>query len=488
MLVAVGVAFLVIGWSRIEAPFGDSDEGINTAVWANDSRALRELGPVDSRLGGLRLDHTIYASHPPLIVLETAAAETVFGERGWATRMAAWLGTLAAVVLLYRLLRRAEIEPVAAGAAVAATAASPLLFVYGPMLDTPVTSFPFGVLVVLVWYRQWRAGPREHPVHPALVALAAGLAALSGWQPTVLVAMCVVSLGARTLRRRPGSLIDALPFAVGGLIGLALSLGWARWAYGSFDVLADKFGGRSGESNGVGLGDMVSFQLPWLLELLGLSVIGFGACLFALRDKVLRPLAAMSLGIVVVYAVVFREAAAGHQYWNYWALLPTGVGFGYAFERMVRALRGRSPRSLMPVAVLVVCCAVLAAYNLGRETNAEMWIVDGHVVAERLIAQQARERGAGGHVDAVWYLGEEFRPDAWVTYYAGVTPTMVRGEADLRQLAARDPEALVVVLGSCDEQVPEYALCRRLLGTGPTGGPGIVETARNLVSRLGSTG
>ena len=44
ILVLVGVVFVASAWPRITAPFGDSDEGINGAVWGFDSRALRELG------------------------------------------------------------------------------------------------------------------------------------------------------------------------------------------------------------------------------------------------------------------------------------------------------------------------------------------------------------------------------------------------------------------------------------------------------------
>src|SRR4051794_11350733 len=65
-LVAVAcVLFLVVGFGRITAPFGDSDEGINGAVWAYSAQSLRDLGLVDSRLGGHRVDGTDYATHPP---------------------------------------------------------------------------------------------------------------------------------------------------------------------------------------------------------------------------------------------------------------------------------------------------------------------------------------------------------------------------------------------------------------------------------------
>ena len=52
IVVGVAVALvLLLSWSHISAPFGGSDEGINAAVWSLDSRALRELGPIDSAIG-----------------------------------------------------------------------------------------------------------------------------------------------------------------------------------------------------------------------------------------------------------------------------------------------------------------------------------------------------------------------------------------------------------------------------------------------------
>ena len=74
LLVVLAAGFLALAAPRIAAPFGDSDEGINGAVWGLDSRALRERGPIDSALGGRRADGTTYASHPPLIVVTTATA------------------------------------------------------------------------------------------------------------------------------------------------------------------------------------------------------------------------------------------------------------------------------------------------------------------------------------------------------------------------------------------------------------------------------
>ena len=344
-LVAVALAvvvFLVLSAGRLTGPFGDSDEGINGAVWSTNARSLLQLGPLDSHLGGRREDGSRYATHPPTIVVATAAAQWIAGDRPWANRAPAWIASIVALVLLYQLGRRAGFDPLAAAGAVVLVGLTPMMLAYGVMLDTPVVCFPVGVAVVLCWYRAWEDDEPDAGASAATAAGLALLAGLAGWQAAVVTALCGLSLAARALRHRPGAVRAALPFLIGGAVGVALSLSWSWWVYGDFHTLATKFNGRSGTAGGIGLGDMVSFQVPWVASLLGLSIVGLMGCVVALWDRRVRPLAAMSLAAVAVYAVIFRQAAAGHQYWNYWALLPAAVGWGHLLQRLIGEIRARS--------------------------------------------------------------------------------------------------------------------------------------------------
>jgi hypothetical protein len=463
LLVAVGcVLFVAIGWGRISAPFGDSDEGINGAVWSLSASSLRTLGVVDSKLGGERTDGTEYATHPPGTVVTTAVAQAVGGARPWASRAPAWLATLAALVLLYRLARRSGFDRLVAGGATALVALTPMALVYGPMLDTPIVAFPFGVLVITCWFGDWQADADAAPDagHAARIALAAALAGLFGWQAAVLTALCGLALAARALRHRPGSLRSALPYLLGGAIGVALSLSWSWWVYGDFHTLFDKFGGRSGESSGVGIGDMVSFQLPWLANLLGLSFVGLIGCLVALRDRALRPLAAMALASVAVYAVVFRQAAAGHQYWNFWVLLPTAVGWAYVLRAVVREVAGSRPaesaRSTAIGAVVAIVVLVGAFGVLGPD-SARDYIDEGHRAA-RLVDQTPFPTGQ----TELAYVGQPYRPDAWITYNTDLRPVPILSADQLATLAADQPEHLVLVLGACDDGAANAELCTDL--------------------------
>jgi 4-amino-4-deoxy-L-arabinose transferase-like glycosyltransferase len=455
----VALVFLAVSMPRIAAPFGDSDEGINGAVWATNSRALREDGIVDSRLGGRRSDGTSYATHPPYIVISTAVAETIGGENAWASRIPAWLATIASIGLLYLLVRRTGVGGSAAATAVAAAFLSPMVFAYGFMLDTPVVSLPFGIAVLIAWTAQWRAPAGSFAWHPlAIGALCAG-AALAGWQAAVLTALAGLSLAVRRFRGREHGIADALPFLIGGAIGVVLSLSWTWWVYGDFAILGDKFFRRSGESSSVGLGDMASFQIPWLAQLLGLGLIGMLACIRAAWDERMRPVAAMSLAIVVVYAIVFRQAAAGHQYWNYWALIPATVGYAWMFDRLRRDL---APRAVVPV--LAISCVAIGAVNLlVLQDDALRYIDEGHEVAEAVIATPLPSDQS-----VVPYVGPAYRPDAWIRYYTGLPAQQIGSTAMLDDLARTRPDDITVVLGWCDESDPSAELCREVVG--PTDG------------------
>lgn len=464
ILGAVAVAFLAVSLPRITAPFGDSDEGINAAVWATNSRALREDGVIDSRLGGRRSDGTAYATHPPYIVVSTAVAETIAGEREWASRAPAWIGTLVSLVLLYLLVRRSGVGGTVSAAAVAAAVLSPMVFAYGFMLDTPVVSLPFGIAVLLAWTVRWQT-PADQPGWPPIATGAlCAFAALAGWQAAVLTGLAGVALLARRFRGRDHAVVEALPFLIGGALGIVLSLSWTWSVYGDFSILGDKFFRRSGESSSVGLGDMVSFQLPWLAQLLGLGLLGVVACIRAVWDARFRPVAAMSLAIVIVYAIVFRQAAAGHQYWNYWALVPAAVGYAWMFDRLRQDI---PQRAIAPA--LVGACAAIGIVNLAvLQDDALRYIDEGHEVAELV-----KDSDYPTNQNVAYYVGPPYRPDAWLGYYTRRAP------AQATDLVTLDPDDITVVIGWCDETDPAYAFCREVVGdTGDTPRPRVAPAGQ----------
>lgn len=478
LLATLAIAFLASAWPHITAPFGDSDEGINGAVWGFDARAVRELGPIESRFGGVRTDHTKYATHPPGIVAETAVIETIVGEHGWSTRAPAWLGAIATIALLFLLLRALGLEPIVAAAATVAALACHMLFVYGAMLDTMVTAFPFALGLIIVWYRQWTD---QRETKAWWVFALSTLTALGGWQACFLVGLCALAVAARA-RASKDWFIKAIPYAAGLVVGVVLTLGWAKWTYGNFDVLNDKFLRRSGGSEPVSMGDMIDFQLPWLSQLLGVGFFGWFACLASLRDRRYRPLAALSLVCVIGYALILREGSGGHQYWNYWGLLPAAVGIAYVLEALTRLLRERfAPSDAMITAVALALTLVVAAINFSRPNHAAEFIDDGIRVYDLVASTQL----APGQTDLP-YIAEPYRVDDWLRYRGGPSGRPLMNADDLRSLARDHPDYRVLVLGSCAS--PDVTgICNVLtfgLAATDTPVPPRFESAKVLADRL----
>lgn len=137
-LLALGVLlFLAFSSRMIGAPFGDSHDGRNAGVWAAGGRNLLDDGPLSTRMGTRGVTTGVYANHPPLLYVETALFAAGAASPA-AARAPAWLGTVASLVLLSALLLGAGLRPVAAGAALVLASVTPMLLVYGVMLDTPV--------------------------------------------------------------------------------------------------------------------------------------------------------------------------------------------------------------------------------------------------------------------------------------------------------------------------------------------------------------
>ena len=193
-----------------------------------------------------------------------------------------------------------------------------------------------------------------------------------------------------------------------------------------------------------------------------LTAIGLGACVAALWDRTMRALAAMSLGIVVLYAVAFRQAAAGHQYWNYWVLIPTAVGFAWAFERLRCDVPARASWG-----VLAGACVLIGVLNMAvLDDEALRYIDEGHEVAEQLLDQTVPADQQG-----VPYIGQAYRPDAWIGYYTGLPAVALANREQLDAVARRNPDEVTVVLGWCEAADPAVALCEEIVGPDGSHGP-----------------
>lgn len=363
LVVVLAGLLLVSNRTVLTARFGPSHDGFNGSVWASGSRAMRHEGLIESRFGG-RSALGEYANHPPGILAETYVAESMAGEHRIVTRSPAWIGSIVAIALLVWLLVDAGFRRWTVAAAVTVVMTSQLFLVYGAMLDTPVTSLPFSLAVLIAAQRvvQNRPPPRW------MLVLAAMLAVCSGWQSATMLSFAGVWVfsGVKGDRRR---LISGAWFAGGGVVGLTITLLWIRWVYGSFGQLIDQ---EKLRSNGQGLVASLSRQGTFLTGLIPYAgIIGIVGLVIALtgRSRV-RHLALVSTGAVAAYAVYFRQGAYVHDYWNYAVIIPLAVGVAAVAELVVPMIAGA--RKIEPGLVGAALVGIVVFVSLAKPSGAKM--------------------------------------------------------------------------------------------------------------------
>ena len=427
--------FLLHSSPWLGARFGESHDGRNAATWAAGSRAIRDEGVIASGFGG-RYEGDRYASHPPGILAETTLVESIAGEHRLVTRSPAWIGSVAAIALTGWLLVELGLSALATSAALAVTFSSPMFLVYGSMLDTPVTSLPFALAIVLAGQRAVD-GRAPRPVVLALLGL---LAALSGWLALGFAMVQAGRLGWRAWRGR-GSWASARAIGLGATGGLGITVTWIWWVYGSFDTMANK---AQDKTTAVSLVASLTQQLHDLEDLYLLAAIaGVAAAvlaLVALPDRRWRGLFGSTALPVVAYAVVFRGGAQMHQYWNYAALVPLAIAIGAG----VQVVRQRVPverRSIHQgaIATAAVLLALVASSRLS-DSEAELRNALG---TPALLDRAAAVAPPGGPVVA--YLSPPRIESPWVSYEAERPGLALHRPAALSALARRDPAFPVLV-------------------------------------------
>jgi hypothetical protein len=315
-----------------------------------------------------------------------------------------------------------------------------MFLVYGTMLDTPVTSLPFGIALILLWLRVRDDRP-DRTVHPALAAGVAALAALAGWQSLALAG--VVSAWALVrLARRRGRRIE-LAFVGGAGAGVTLAVGWIVWAYdGSLRTLFSQYRVRTGQADEAKatLGQVLSTELRDATELftLGLLVLAAVGLIVALRDRRTRGLTAAVLAVILPYGLVFRTGATIHDYWNYWFLLALAIALGVGADRLLAA------RPRLAPAVVAGALALAGVMVLGdalkpqpARRSLEWGLAGGRILAGMPPLEASQERA--------WYAGAVGEPAPWLALVTGRPPVDVTGAARLRQLATERPTDLVFV-------------------------------------------
>ncbi|MBV8982468.1 MAG: glycosyltransferase family 39 protein [Acidimicrobiia bacterium] len=437
-LVAVVLAVLgVHAATAMSRPFGDSHDGVNGAVWGFGSRSLRKEGVVWSRMGTRRRTPdgvSTYADHPPLLVVEAAAAEEVFGEHAWSTRLPAIVATALALIAGVALLRAVGLSWPAAVGGVALGFGVPMVGVFGTMLDTPVVGLAPAVILLALDARS-RNGLGASPV---AVGVVAAVCVLSSWQGVLLAGLLAAAALFRIIRKRLHPHDVAL--VIGGITGVVLLGAWLWWAFGSWGPLHSQLTVRSGfGSQPRTFGDVVRALRDDARKLFPVWVAGLGLVAFVvgLRDVRTRLVLGVSLATVALWVFGFRDGAARHDYWPYWVVLPLAVGFGATLE----AALSRRPRSVPASAAwgVAVVAVVLGAVGITQSVPAGRTQADGAQAGRLLLG--ARWPSTQHNI---WLIGAEHVAHDWAAYDSGRRAVNLRDPDAIRTLGQQRPSDLVL--------------------------------------------
>lgn len=435
---AIIAAFTILAFVRVsgslDEPFGFSHDGFNGSVWGLSARSIRTRGLIASRLGAVTFTptgHATYTDHPPLISLETAIAERIAGSRPVVDRAPAYVGSALTIALMFWLLQILGQDPLVAGVAVVGVFANPMFLLFGTMLDTPVTSLWLGVLLLGLAV--------SRPRNPWIPMVAVLVAVAASW----LAAGMALVLAFGLLISRPRVSIERR-FVAGWWIGLVgggvCIVAWLWWAAGSFAGVTHAFLHRAGIAPGThaSAGLFTAAQVMYLTDMFPFVVIALLPTLvIAATSRAVRRAGLPSVIVVVAWCLVFHNGASGHEYWNYWVLVPMTLGLSalisWFVERAHFGLRTPSARWLL-VGMAVAASSVggFAVRSMG-EHDRESGLDAGRLAEEVRLPKGQRLAYTAGL-------------QAWLpflTYYTGLEVRPLNTRADVVRLADKSPDALV---------------------------------------------
>jgi 4-amino-4-deoxy-L-arabinose transferase-like glycosyltransferase len=458
LLTVAGLILAAAGMlSTFDGPFARGWLGHNGARYAHIARnyvrhgLLYERGaPLLDVVGAPVTPHDVYAHHPPGVPMLLSMVFDVTGVSENAARALPALCMLLALLLLGRLVQGAA-GPRAAGLAVLAASAMPMVSLYGAHLDPQGPPVLCASLVVLLAYHAWRDGGSLW----ALLIASACASALD-WYGLYAPASCALHLWFT----RPDRRATAVGLAA---FSIALCLGWLAWLTSlprvSLETLAHAAGTR-GLTRLFEDGDLLALAVTdWLRVTRDLMpgwplLLPFALCVMAgvvggkqsrrlagagrPQEEVLvgpRGLVGLLLLPPLLHGLLLPAGMLQHGYWLF------GLPLGLAAALAIAAQSLRALPAVLAVALLVPAG----------------WAGAGRVLAERnelpaLVGQALATHTAPGEVILTTYDVNPFAADRKGDVYVLMHPEVlfyadraVRGgletPADLADALDRRPDA-----------------------------------------------
>jgi len=358
-------------------PYGQTEEGVNNAIWALGGRNIIRRGPIAAKLGAVVAPYPgtgggVYAHHPPLPIWLSALIQTITNWEG-APRLLALVLVALSLAVLFSMLTNYVSETTAL-VSVAVVALSPWVLIYSRMLTTLTVATPlFAVLLRSVLLRVH--GNRAWGV-PTLLVIAALV--LSSWDGVIGSAVLVATLSWAELRDafrgnlRGRAWLRVIAPAIAWTTTLAALLVYLIKANHGPGELIGQAVMRSGLNQFDAVawtGDEIRYAgegLGWLtLILLAGAYAVCGRLPQGRRLYLATSLAAVpGMGMILL----FRNGAHWHDFWGYNLFLAAGFGVAAVLEFFRRALPEPAKISLL---FLLGGQSTLAARSAGAQLERE---------------------------------------------------------------------------------------------------------------------
>lgn len=443
----------------ITGPLAANHLGNVAARYGLQVRNLYERGLLGSDLGADWRPYrsTAYAHHPPLLNLLDAIVGLVPGDGAYQLRIAPFLLALSVIPASAALLRSVDVSWPATLLSIGALVATPMFWVYGPVM------FDLGIIAALA-----AAVVRVRSGDDRLLWAATGLAVvvtLASW-PGVAFGWALVGWTFAGRGRDRATVVVAAGAAVGTLLSLGYVFGISGWS-----TLADQTETRTGD----GSFDLTAFTrtvgghldalLPtwYLVALVPAVVVG-------VVDRRTRFPTAVASVFALAWLLVLNQGAQVHDYWGYLLLAPGLLGTAAALDR---GLAYTERRNRLAGPALVVGVAAVTATTF-------LTTAIGGPATEYL-----RHPGDGGRAIAgvtppptqttAWIVG--FRYGRLLSY-AWDLPVREVSDLDVGQVDADD----VIVVDI--RRLPDWWPSAAPPTTTATGGDVLIVTAGALVTAL----
>jgi hypothetical protein len=384
----IRIAFcLVLGVQVLLAVWGVADQwtrghnGWNGAAYQNAARnTLRwnVLFPLQYDTANVPPKPEQLYTHAPLALhLNNVASVEVFGDREVSIRLVAGFWSVAALIMLFAVVRRLW-DDAHALAASALYVALPINAIYINMANHSAGFIFWSLLALYLYIQRPRGRPWPWPQF-AIFLVVIAIAATWDW-PAYYIAFCIALHWAYSVKRGSEPFAQLLVFCIWVGLSFAGHFALVELLTGNLDELTETFNARRALSwDRFRTHLLVVPELMFTAPILGISAAWAGAWLLRFvrgtaRARDLVPLAFLFAGLVHYWT--FRWSAIVHSYWAWPTLPAVAIAVTASLFTMARWIRARAGAAASWSVILLLVPLAIRIVQIvpeGRHVGGSMW-------------------------------------------------------------------------------------------------------------------